>query len=75
LDVNEFSQWVQYRALRGSLFLGRRIEQGTAVIAAQVNGGNGGKAKLLDFMPHEKSAQSFDDDDELTPELFMQMFG
>ena len=73
--MNEFSQWVQYRALRGSLFLGRRIEQGTAVIAAQINCANGGKATLLDFMPHEKSAVSLDDDEELTPELFMKMLG
>ncbi|WP_225318916.1 hypothetical protein [Cellvibrio sp. KY-GH-1] len=75
MDVDEFAQWVAYRALRGSLNPGRRMEQSAAVVALQINNGNGGKARLVDFLPHEKQAVEVDDDEELTTDLLMKMLG
>lgn len=46
---------MRYRAKRGSLNLGMRIERGSALLAtlyANVHSKHGGH-KLYDFMPHE----------------------
>lgn len=76
IGVDEFAQWVEFRALRGSLNVGRRIEQAVAMVAYQIHAGNGGKKNLSDFMPHEKVVDSSEDDEEeLTPEMLMKMFG
>lgn len=51
----EFRQWLKYRAKRGSLNWGMRIERGTALLAtlyANVHSKNGGY-KIFDFMPHD----------------------
>jgi hypothetical protein len=49
---------VKYRALRGSLNVGMRVERGAAVLAAlyaNTHTKDGGY-KIYDFMPHEVEA-------------------
>lgn len=56
LSYPEFLSWQKYRAKRGSLHLGMRIERGSALLAtlyANVNSKHGG-FRLYDFMPHEE---------------------
>ena len=55
MSYREFASWMRYRAKRGSLHLGMRIERGSALLAtlyANAHSKHGGH-KLYDFMPHE----------------------
>ncbi|MDD0974980.1 phage tail assembly protein T [Pseudomonas fontis] len=52
LSYAEVLAWVAYRDKHGSLNPVRRQELAAAIIALQVNRGAGGKAELIDFMPH-----------------------
>ncbi|MCY1314556.1 hypothetical protein D9M70_652190 [compost metagenome] len=55
LSYREFLSWRRYRAKRGSLHVGMRVERGSALLAAlyaNTHTKNGG-FKLYDFMPHE----------------------
>lgn len=50
--------WTTYRNLRGSLFIGRRIEQGLGSMTATYLGAKGAKdVDPLVFMPHEDKPQ------------------
>lgn len=53
LTYDEYLSWVAYARKRGGFNLGMRIEECSAMVAWQVNNGNGGKAKLADFIPHK----------------------
>lgn len=56
LSVQEFQSWARYRAKRGSLNLGMRVERGAALLAtlyANAHSKQGGY-KIFDFMPHEE---------------------
>lgn len=63
LSYVEFLQWARYRAERGSLHPGMRIEEGAALVAsilANVNSKRGG-FKVTDFMTHaEEQPASLD---------------
>lgn len=52
----EFCQWAQYRAKRGSLNLGLRVERGSALLATMYANAHRGKHdaayQLYDFAPH-----------------------
>ncbi|WP_032705873.1 phage tail assembly protein T [Pseudomonas syringae] len=55
LSLIEFRSWLKYRALRGSLNIGMRVERGSALLAmmyANVNYKDG-PYRMFDFMPHE----------------------
>lgn len=55
MSLAEFRSWDRYRAKRGSLNVGMRIEYGTAMLAslyANTNTQHGGYT-VLDFMLHE----------------------
>lgn len=52
VTAKEFDKWAEYIRKRGSLNVGQRVEAAVAVLATQVNRALGGKAELLDFMPH-----------------------
>jgi hypothetical protein len=52
VSVKEFAQWAEYIRKRGSLNVGQRVEAATAVLSLQVNRALGGKAELMDFLPH-----------------------
>jgi hypothetical protein len=59
MSLAEFRQWIKYRAKRGSLNWGMRIERGTALLAtlyANAHSKNGGY-KIYDFMPHDADPQ------------------
>ncbi|RLL18010.1 hypothetical protein D9K81_16295 [Acinetobacter chengduensis] len=50
--------WAAYRNLRGSLFIGRRIEQGLGGMTATYLASKGVKdVEALSFMPHEDQPQ------------------
>lgn len=52
----EINQWAAYRSRRGSLNIGRRVEQAAAnIIAMNINKGLKGDdwVEPLSFMPHE----------------------
>ncbi|MCY1287202.1 hypothetical protein D9M68_176630 [compost metagenome] len=54
LSYPEFLSWQKYRAKRGTLHVGMRIERGSALLAtlyANTHSKRGG-FKLDDFMPH-----------------------
>lgn len=56
LSYPEFLSWAKYRAKRGSLNLGMRVERGAALLAtlyANAHTKNGGY-RIYDFMPHEE---------------------
>lgn len=56
LSYPEFLSWQKYRAKRGSLHLGMRVERGSALLAtlyANAHSKNGGFA-IYDFMPNEE---------------------
>ncbi len=57
ISYAEVLAWVAYRDKYGSLNLGRRLEFCGAIVAHQVNRMNGGKAELVDFMPHVSRAE------------------
>lgn len=56
LSYREFLSWTRYRAKRGSLNLGMRVERGSALLATLYANSHkkGGGLKLYDFMQHEK---------------------
>lgn len=52
----EVSQWAAFRNKRGSLFMGRRIEQSIGALMAQYRQHNVGpemEVNPYDYMPHE----------------------
>lgn len=57
MPYSEFLKWIEFVKKRGSLHSGRRIEAAAALIAATTINAAGGKAKMSDFMPHEKTAE------------------
>lgn len=52
MSFAEVLAWSEYRDKHGSLSVATRVEQMGAIIALQVNRLGGGKAELIDFMPH-----------------------
>ncbi|AUC08210.1 hypothetical protein BVG18_00310 [Acinetobacter lwoffii] len=67
----EVSQWAAFRNKRGSLFFGRRIEQGFGNLMAVYLGSKGAKnVKALSFMLHEDQPQEMS-----LEEYMMQSFG
>lgn len=54
LSYREFLKWATYRDLRGSLNLGMRIEEGSALLSAIYLNSKSSKQKfkLTDFMTH-----------------------
>jgi len=61
----EINQWAEYRYKRGSLNIGRRVEQAAAnIIAMNINKGlkNENWVEPLEFMPNEDDVvESFED--------------
>ena len=60
LTMVEISQWAVYRQRRGSLNIGRRVEQAAAnIIAMNINKGLAGENWIdpLEFMPHEDDVE------------------
>ena len=56
LGYDEYLTWAAYRRERGSLSVGRRIEQAVGYLSfltTAVNSKSGSKIDVLDFMPHE----------------------
>ena len=56
----EVSQWAAFRNKRGSLFIGRRIEQGFGNLMAyytQLKVGSDAEVDAFDFMPHEEAPE------------------
>ncbi|WP_441360252.1 phage tail assembly protein T [Acinetobacter harbinensis] len=67
----EFLTWRAFRQKRGSLFLGRRIEQGFGNLMATYLGSKGAKdIKAQSFMPHEDTPEEMS-----LEEYMMQTFG
>ena len=53
ISYPEFMQWVKYRGRRGSLNIGRRVEESTALLATMYHNAHSKKTReLKDFMPH-----------------------
>ena len=52
VTAKEFDKWAEYIRKRGSLNVGQRVEAAVAVLATQINRALGGKAEMIDFMPH-----------------------
>lgn len=60
LTMLEINQWAEYRHRRGSLNIGRRIEQASAhIIAMNINKGLKGEdwVEPLEYMPHEDDVE------------------
>ena len=60
LTMLEINQWAEYRHRRGSLNIGRRVEQSAAnIIAMNINKGLAGEDWVdpLEFMPHEDDVE------------------
>ena len=60
LTMLEVKQWAEYRARRGSLNIGRRVEQASAnIIAMNINKSRVGEdwVDSLEFMPHEDDVE------------------
>ncbi|WP_457548217.1 phage tail assembly protein T [Acinetobacter radioresistens] len=71
LSSRELKLWRAFRQKRGSLFFGRRIEQGFGNLMATYLGSKGAKnVKALSFMPHEDHPQEMS-----LEEYMMQSFG
>lgn len=68
VTVKEFQQWAEYIRKRGSLNVGQRVEAAVAVLATQINRALGGKAEVIDFLPHW-------DQPEVDIEDLAKMFG
>lgn len=51
LTYPEAISWMAYVRQTGSLNLGKRIEQGFALLATVLNRVNGGQAEFSDFLP------------------------
>jgi hypothetical protein len=52
LQYTEFLDWLTFRQMRGSLFVGNRLESGFALLASLTVQAAGGKATQQDYMPH-----------------------
>ena len=65
LTMLEINQWAEYRHRRGSLNIGRRVEQASAnIIAMNINKGlkHENWVEPLEFMPNEDDVvESFED--------------
>ena len=65
LTMLEINQWAEYRQQRGSLNIGRRVEQASAnIIAMNINKGlkHENWVEPLEFMPNEDDViESFED--------------
>lgn len=65
LTMMEIKQWAEYRSRRGSLNIGRRVEQASAnIIAMNINKMRKGEdwVEPLNFMPYEDDVvESFED--------------
>lgn len=65
LTMLEINQWAEYRQRRGSLNIGRRVEQASAnIIAMNINKGlkHENWVEPLEFMPNEDDIiESFED--------------
>ena len=73
MTVPEFHSWCVYRRKRGSLNLGRRIEQASAATATMTAALAGVKnVSVMDFMPHEKEDAANLPKKELTLEEAMK---
>nr|WP_317199803.1 hypothetical protein [uncultured Psychrobacter sp.] len=58
----EIKQWAEYRYRRGSLNIGRRVEQAVANMMSIYIKSNGGDIEALELMPHEDDVVvSFED--------------
>ena len=60
MTSNEVYQWAAFRNKRGSLFVGRRIEQGFGNLMAhytQFKVGSDVEVDAFDFMPHENAPE------------------
>ena len=67
----EVSQWVAFRNKRGSLFIGRRIEQAIGNLMATYLSSKGAKdVRAQSFMPHEDQPQELS-----LEEYMMQTYG
>ncbi len=62
MSWEEALAWSEYRELRGSLNLGRRIECAVGLLAQMFNNSRGGTAKIMDFCPHEKNPSDPDEE-------------
>ena len=62
LTMVEIKQWAEYRYRRGSLNVGRRVEQAVANMMAIYINSQGGDIEALELMPHEDDViVSFED--------------
>lgn len=62
LTMVEVKQWAEYRYRRGSLNVGRRVEQAVANMMSIYINSNGGEIDALELMPHEDDVvMSFED--------------
>ena len=62
MSAAEARQWMEYIRKRGSLNVGQRVEAAVAVLATQINAALGGKAEMMDFMPHWDAPETTIDD-------------
>lgn len=71
LSIAELNIWKEYRKRRGSLNIGRRVEQSIGNLIATYLGSKGAKdVKAISFMPHE------DQPEEMSlEEYMMQAYG
>lgn len=60
ITPSEVRVWQAYRAKYGPHNPVRMFDQGSAIIASQVNNAHGGKAKPIDFMPYSKEQEEQD---------------
>lgn len=71
MTSNEVYQWAAFRNKRGSLFVGRRIEQGFGNLMATYLSSKGAQnVKAQSFMPNEDQPQEMS-----LEEYMMQNFG
>lgn len=59
--------WAKYRFKYGPMNPVRKYDAGHALVASQINRGNGGKATAKDFMPYGKK----EDDEVIDGTLFV----
>lgn len=69
MTQREFELWGSYRSKYGPLNPVRMYDQGSAVIASQVNNSGGGKAKPSDFMPYGKEVEEEVDQEDFLAAL------
>lgn len=65
----EFDVWCQYRSKYGPLNPVRMYDQGSALVASQINNSHGGKARAFDFMPYGKGQEEVLGEDEFISQL------